>query len=161
MIKRILATLAVVLASQLSAAQSTGPKQICSPWVNGINAATMEANRTFEVERRWSDGSYGLVVVLISLTDANTSITRFDMTVTASDDNNTTDYTIQSCTTSAGACTSDDAAWRKASPGSANWPWRVDVEGFEDYEFTFAVGTGTGAAADLLTVDYRLCTKGS
>lgn len=124
-----------------------------------INAQGMDSSQSFTITQDNTQGGYGVLTLFIALTDANTSITRFDMVCTGSEDNNATGYILQSCAIAAGVCTSTDSAWRKASPGTKNWPWRVDIEGFPDVECTFSVGTGAGAAADLLTVKGRMCVK--
>lgn len=125
-----------------------------------INGATMESTRSFAVDRPNTEGGYGLLSLWIDLTDANTSITRFDVACTVSRDGNAKDYTPQECTSSGGIYTCvDTGVWRKSSPGTKAWPLRLDVEGFPDFECSFAVGAGSGASADLLTVHARLCTK--
>lgn len=125
-----------------------------------ISANQMTTSRSFSLNR---DNAYGyeVLTLFVELTDANTSITRFDATCTVSTDGNTTDYTPQECTSSSGTYTCvDTGVWQKASPGTKNWPIRIDVTGFPDVECTFSVGAGSGASADLLTVKGRLCTKG-
>lgn len=154
-----LAAVGCLLAPQPAEAQRAIGMRSCIDLGVVIDAQGMDASRNFELDRPNGSPGAGLLVVWIELTDGNTSITRFDMSCTASHDGNTTDYTIQSCTVASGDCTSDDSTWRKASPGTANWPWRIDVEGYPDIQCAFSVGTGSGAAADLLTVRGRLCGK--
>lgn len=161
---RNLAFLLVILLSAPATAQ-TGTAQLCTPWTeNAISGLALTSTRSFEIERSSKTTGLGLLVVLIKLTDANSSITQVGMTCTTSLDNNTTDYTIQACTTSSGACASSNASWDKGDavtgPGTANWVWRVDTEGYEDIECTFAADAGSAAAADVITVSYRECTKG-
>ena len=156
------ALIIVASAQELSAQQSP---QLCTPWTKAaINALALTSTRSFEIERSSQTTGLGLLVVLVKFVDANSSITQVGMTCTTSNDNNTTDYTLQACTTSNGACDSDNASWDKGDaatgPGTSNWVWRVDTEGFEDVECTFASDAGTPAAADVITVDYRECTKG-
>ena len=153
----------VVLFTATAWAQQS--PQLCTPWTeNAINGLALTSTRSFEIERSSKTTGMGLLVILIRLTDANSSITQVGMTCTTSLDNNTTDYTIQACTTSNGACDSDPASWDRGDavtgPGTSNWAWRVDDEGFEDVECTFASDAGTPAAIDVISVSYRECTKG-
>src|SRR3990167_2845643 len=159
----LLAALAVIVTTQESSAQNS--PQVCTPWTkNAINGLALTSSRSFEIERSSQTTSLGLLVVLVRFTDANSSVTQVGMTCTTSNDNNTTDHTIQACTTANGACDSDNASWDKGDavtgPGTSNWAWRVDTEGYEDVECTFASDAGTPAAADVISVDYRECTKG-
>lgn len=139
-------------------------RKVCTSWQRDvIVGAGMDSSQSFDIERKPTEGGAGLIIVLVELTDANSSITQLQMAATTSDDDNATDYTVQSCTTSSGACASDDAVWNQGDgstgPGTKNWSWRVDNEGLEDMEFTFSVASGTGASADLLTVHWRECVK--
>ncbi len=154
---RALISALVLLAA--SPALAGGGKQACSDTTTVITAQTMESSRSFEYEG--SRDVYGLATIWIELTDANTSITSFVATCTTSHDNNTTDYTPQECTSTAGtyACVGT-GIFTKASPSSIKWPIQLNLEGFPDFECTFSVGAGAGAAADLLTVKQTLCTKG-
>lgn len=127
-----------------------------------VDAQTMESTRTGS----WTnpspnkDQGWDLLVLFIKLTDADTSIARFDVTCTVSEDGNTTNYTPQEDTVASGTATQTDAGvWQKASPGSKNWPIRMNIKGFPDFECSFAVGSGTGGSADLLTVEGRLCAE--
>lgn len=161
-LRRFLAAVVFALASPALAA-SVGPKENCVdiPATSLISVNTMSSSRSFSLDRENGEGGYGLLVLWISLTDGDTSITRFDTTCTVSNDGNATDYTPQLCTESSGtyACV-DTGVWQKASPGTKNWTQRMDVEGFPDVQCTFSVGTGSGTSDDLLTVKGRLCTKG-
>lgn len=166
--KRILLLLfAIALLPQSALAQSIGPKQMCIQAINSsgstalIDAAVMTSSPSFSINRPNLDGGFDLFMLLIKLTDADTSITRFDLTCTASDDGNTTDYFIQDCTVAAGVATCVDAGvWRKASPGSKNWSYRLDVSGWPDIECTATVGTGAATATiDKLSVTGRFCTE--
>ena len=132
--------------------------------------SAMTSSRSFTIDLG-SNGStdalnrgagFGLLTVWLDLTDGNTSITRFDVTCTVSNDGNVKDYTPQVCDdTSDGVCTQTDAGiWQKASPGTKMWPLRMDIEGYPDIACTASVGTGSAAAADLLTAGWRICTKG-
>ncbi len=154
------AFLATTLALQVAyGATSDGPRFQCQDLGNLITAQAMSSSRSFSLDRVNTAGGMGLLTLWVQLTDANTSITRFDGTCTVSDDGNVTDYTPQDCTSGA-TCTSTDAGvWQKASPGTKKWPWRLDVNGFPDIECTFSVGTGAATAvSDVITVKGRLCT---
>jgi hypothetical protein len=124
-----------------------------------VDGLAMSSSRSFAVNTRSASG-YGVLTLFTSLTDANTSITRLDLTCTGSDDSNTTDYEFEDCTVSAGVATCvDGGVWQKASPGSTKFARRVDVNGVPDLECTYSVGTGSGGAPDLLSVRGRLCVN--
>lgn len=164
-------TIPVLFAVNVSYAD-VGPKQlgmipaVPSQATNGyaLNYTLDAASGTFEVENLKLSGTYGLMILFLALTDANDSCTAVTMSCTGSPDNNTTDYTLQSCTTVTGVCTSADASWVKDASGNTTvdtkrWVWRVDIEGMEDVECTFT--DTSGAAADSLRVEAYLATKGS
>ncbi len=160
---------AVILTPALAAAQAgPGPKQNCvdltdstTQSTNLIAAQGMDASRSLSINRDNATGGYDLLTLWVNLTDANTSITRFDVTCTVSHDGNSTDYTPQECTSASGTYTCvGTGIWQKASPGTSKFPLRLDVSGFPDIECTFSVGAGAGASIDLLTVKGRLCTGG-
>ena len=152
-----------ILGSWSAVSADQGPKNLGMLPVATIAATAMDAaSSTFEVENAKLAGVYGLLLVLVTVTDANDSTTAVTMTCTTSADNNSTDYTLQVCTTAAGACTSSNASWVKdpsAITSPKRWVWRVDVEGLEDYECTFT-DTG-GAAADTIAVSAYAAVKGS
>ena len=155
---RLIAFLTITLAASVAMAQQ-GPMKHCGPADKVINALGMDSSRAFEWEGTNSAGGWNVATLWIELTDANSSITRFDATCTVSHDNNTSDYTPQDCTAGATCTSSGSGVWQKATPGTAKWPWRVDITGFYDFECTFSVGTGSGAAADTLTVYRQLCVE--
>ena len=140
-----------------SASSEAGPtvKQTCVQANTLINAATFDAARSFNLNFNQYGGGFDVLSIYLEFTDANSSVTRFDGNCTTSLNGNTTDFEIQDCAVAAGVCTSSDTEWQKATPGTANWVWRVDVSGYQDVECTFDVGAGAGAAADLLTAHVR------
>lgn len=150
-----------LLCAVPSLALAMGSKENCVDLGVLVNAQTMESTRSFTRNTDNSTGGYGLLRLWVQLTDANTSITRFDIACTVSDDSNVTDYIPQVCdSTLDGVCTlTDSGTWQKASPGTKNFPIGLDIEGFPDFACAFSVGAGTGAAADVLTVRGRICTK--
>jgi hypothetical protein len=152
---------ALALCAAPAYAQNVGPKNQCVELGTLVDGLDMQSSRSFSVNRDNFAGGFDLLTVWVQLTDANSSITRFDVTCTVSDDGNSTDYEPQECTSASGTYTCvDSGVWQKASPGTSKFPLRLDVSGFPDFECTFSVGTGAGAAADLLTVKGRLCTGG-
>ena len=158
---RMIAFLVSMLFAQVVYAKAANE---CTPWTkSAIAGLSLSANRAFALTRTSQSTSLGLLSILVRLVDANSSITRVRMTCTTSNDDNTTTHNLQACTTTAGACASDNAVWDRGDtvtgPGTANWLWRVDVEGTEDIECTF-VASGTAAAIDTITVDWRECVKG-
>lgn len=150
--------LAAIFASATAYA-GPGPQQACSNYGVALDDAQMDSNQSFDIGGSASTG-YGLATVHLDLTDANTSITSFQMQCFGKYASEADEYKLQSCTTSSGACTSDDATWTKASPGSSKWLWRVDIEGLQSFKCTMSVAGGTGASADTITAKVRLCTKG-
>lgn len=153
-------TLALALLLAPSLAFAGGGTQLCSAVVTEVSALGMDSSRSFSYNGP-ATSVYGEATLFLDLTDGNTSITTFTTTCTVSHDGNTTDYTPQECTSTAGtyACV-DTGVWTKASPGTKRWAIRLDLEGFPDFECTFSVGGGAGAAGDVLTVKRQLCTKG-
>lgn len=154
------AALAVLLTAAPATAQEVVvTKPYCVDIGTLISAQTMESSRSFSMDRVNGITGFTKLALQISLTDANTSITRFDVTCTESSDGNSEDYTPQECTVASGVCTaSDSGVWQKASPGTKKWTYGVNLK-LPDMECTFSVGAGAGAAADLLTVKGRLCSQ--
>ena len=139
---------------------ATGKKNAYQRVGELIDDAGLDTTPSFSMTNIPSSGTWGLMVVYVQVTDANDSVTALNMTCTGSIDNNTTDYTMQDCTVSGGTATCVDLSWTKDPSGIASpkrWPWRVDVEGFEDVECTFT-NTG-GVAADKLDVSVAMATK--
>jgi hypothetical protein len=125
----------------------------------------LDASRAFTFETVTQGGRgeiWGMMLVFISLTDANDSTTALNMVCSASDDDNTTDYTLQDCVSGGtGTYTCYNLTWThdpSSTSSPKKWLWRVDIEGLEDVECTFT-DTG-GVAADKLTVDIAFAVKG-
>lgn len=128
-----------------------------------VNAVTLDAASTnFAINWTQADqrGVYGLMSVWVELTDADNSVTAFNMTCYGSRDENTTDYTLQSCDVATGVCTSSDASWTKnpSALATKSWVWRVDVESMPAVNCTIT-DTG-GDASDSMTVYATFSTKG-
>lgn len=139
-----------------------GPKNLVTVTANPLINTTLAATRSFSLTQLTNSGTYGLLVLYVSVTDANNSVTALGMSCTSSLDGNTTDYTLQDITIAAGVGTSVDASWTKdpsAITSPKRWVWRVDIEGLEDVECTIT-NTG-GTAADTLRVDGAFAVKGS
>lgn len=102
-------------------------------------------------------GAYQMAVLHFNAnyTDGMTAV---GMTCSSSDDAGTNLFVLQDCSTSSGACTSNDASWAKAiSAADKKWSWRVDVTG---YTYASCVVTITGGTAnETLTVSGYLTTK--
>lgn len=157
-IKNITATLllAVCLAviPSTAAAERTDPIRLSKPLGTLVNNLDLTASRTIDISNQGK--GYGVLVLYFKLT--RVAATNVSMTCTASDDAHVTAFDLQTCTVTAGACTSDDASWSKDVTGNKNWPWRVEIEGFQDIR---CVVTDTaGGASDFLTVTGRLSVKG-
>jgi hypothetical protein len=127
-----------------------------------ITSTTLDAaSSTFEVENHnhYTDGLWALMSVWVKVTDGDNSVTAITMSCTGSEDQNTTDFTLQSCVVASGACTSSNASWVKDPSGmtTKNWVWRVDIEGVPDIECTFT-DTG-GDASDSIIVGASFAMK--
>ena len=134
--------------------------QNCSLNTAVLSAAQMDASKSFGIDQKNDKPTRPLVDLIVKLTDANTSITRFDTTCTVSHDANTTDITPQSVSVTDGTATQNDSlVFQKASPGTKNFLVSFDLLSMPDFECTFSVGAGSGAAADVITVDVRMCAR--
>jgi hypothetical protein len=158
-VKQLLLSLALVLlpVSALAAGGVVGRKS-CVSSKAVLSAVTMESTRTFSesVDAGWSK-----LHLYFDLTDANTSITRFDLACTVSNDSNATDFTTVVCDdVSDGVCTiTRVTGWQLASPGTSKWKVTVRLDDSHAYECSVSVGAGTGAAADVITVERELCAE--
>jgi hypothetical protein len=162
---RVLALLAALALPTGAFAQVVGPKQLCVPATlkttgsPTLLSSTMASTRTFELEQPEGTGGFDVLRLSFKLVDSNTSITRFDTTCTVSDDDNTTDQTPQECTVTTGTATCvNSGVWQKASPGTLNWPYKLNISTFNDVECTLSVGAGAGAAGDTIIVTGKWCT---
>lgn len=137
---------------------AVGPREVC---VTVAEETETGDNFPFTYDYVGTYAGYDHLVLYIEWTDANTSVTDFDINCTVSDDGNVTDFTPQVCDDTAdGTCSLTDAgSWDKASPGTANWPINLNMFGYKDFACAFSVGSGSTAAADSLTVHGKLCTK--
>jgi len=115
--------------------------------INGIALNATASTRTFEVTEQEVQG-YGLLDVYINHT--NSAATDVQMDCNASNDAGATDFAIQSCSITAGVCTSTDANWTKAVAASDTWVWRIDILGFPRVNCVFS-GTSAGGS-DTVTV---------
>ena len=152
--------LVALLAAPIHA--SVGPKNAYAPSVRQINATTIAGAETpsFDIQNAHNSGVWGVLVVYVSVVDTGDGVTALNMTCTASDDNNTTAYTLADCDVSSGVCTTYMASWTFNPRGVTSpkrWVWRVDIEGLEDIKCTFS-DTG-GGAGDTLTVYTALAVK--
>lgn len=146
--------------SSLAASQ---PLEKYSKYGTVINDLDLSASRSFEVNLSPGQlgGVWGLMTAYICVTDADDSVTALNMSCTTSHDGGSTDYTLQDCAVSSGACTSSDASWTKnpsAITSPKCWPWRVDIESLPHIECTIT-DTG-GDASDTLNVVATFATKG-
>lgn len=160
---RVLITLLVLLA--IGPAFAAEPLRAYSKYGSPIDGVALDAaSSSFAINASESpdrNGVWGLMVVWVTITDANDSTTAITMTCTGSHDRGATDYTLQSITTATGVGTSANSSWVKdpsAITSPKKWPWRVDIEGFPEVECTFT-DTG-GAAADTIGVTVTFATKG-
>lgn len=148
--------LAVSLFTALAMA-NVGPKNAYVSSGEKINNQGLDATRTFELENLRQSGTWDVMLVYVQVTDADNSTTALNMSCTASEDNNTTDWALQECTVAGGVATCLNLSWTK-NPSTITspkkWLWVVNISGIEDIECTFT-DTG-GVAGDLLDVAIAL-----
>lgn len=147
---------ALSLTALVNVSCAVQPLERCSRWTTQVNGLDLQASRAWTHDGTDNE-SWGLMTVLVNLSQQNT-VTRVDLTCTGSDDGNTTDFALQDCAISAGACTSSDATWQKTVAAADQWVWRVDLLGLPDWECTMSVGAGSGTSTDVITVKTRVCT---
>ena len=149
---------ALALALSLGA---VGPTQAYISLGEKIPLTTLDAATTsFQVDRS-SGGIFGLMMIYIEVVDADDSVTAIDMACTASDDQSTTVWALQTCTVAAGTATCLDLAYTKNPAAIATpkrWMYRLDIEGVQSVECTFT-DTG-GTVLDTIRVVVALSTKG-
>ena len=159
----ITALLLVGLAGSASAAGMDGKRACTFATASGstkvINALDATSSRAVTISTKDVDGGYDLAVLFVEFTDANSSVTSVTVTCTVTHDNSTANYTPQKDTAGGSGWTQTTAnVWTKASPGSTNWPIRMNISGYPDFTCTFAFA-GAPASADKITVYARLCTQ--
>lgn len=166
--KRLVYAFAAVLLLGAPARAEVGPKQLVINLANPVIATTAldASSSSFSWTQPSNQGAFGLLMVYVQLTDADDSCTAITMSCTSARTNMNSGnvYTLQSCTTASGVCTSSDSSWVKDASGNTSsdikrWVWRVDIEGLEDGTCTFT--DTAGAAADSIRVDAAFATKGS
>lgn len=137
-------------------AERSGPPRLSKPLGVLINNLDLTTSRTIDIGNQGK--GYGVLGLYFKHTNSGAS--NISMTCTASDDAHATPFDIQTCdtTTIPGTCTSIDAKWSKDVAGNKNWPWRVEIESFEDIRCT-VTNTG-GGASDFIKVTGRLAVKG-
>ena len=159
----VLALLAVLTCASLSMAATGKLRNYSRLGAAGvvITAATLDAaSTTFTYDNLPKNGTWGLMLVYVKVTDSNDSVTALTMSCTGSIDDNTTDYSMTSCSVTAGVCTSTVATFVIDPSGITSpkkWLWRVDIEGIEDIQCVFT-DTG-GLIADTLDVSASLAAK--
>jgi hypothetical protein len=164
--KKFLAVLFAILIPTTLSAQSVGPRNANRYLGSLIASTTLNSatpSFTYSGEYGW-----GLLNLYVHVTDTNDSVTEITMTCTDSTDAGTTNYDIQECKMSNGACTSYKATWVAGEAtgeplnGTADdvyWLWRVDIEGMASVKCTFTVTGGSAAAGDLIQVNGRIVVK--
>lgn len=167
--KRLLVILAMLGMPTVALAQSPGPLDQCkdldttaAPAIAGLALTSSRAFTYTQVNDTAPRGYYKTMEVWYTLVDADSSITRLDLTCTGSRDNNTTDGVPQDCTSVASGvatCVSG-GVWRTATPASSTRHLTIDISKVPDVECTFAVGTGSATAVDdIITVWRRVCVQ--
>jgi hypothetical protein len=159
--------LCILALSLLPASLSAGDLHKRASYGEVIAATTtLASSRSFEIENTIQGregGTWGLMLLWVAITDANDSETGVSLSCTASEDNNTTDWRIPACVWSAANtrydCEAGPLFWNPSDETSPKRQlFRIDVEGIEDIECTFAF-TG-GASADFIEVRASFAMKG-
>lgn len=159
--KKLIFALAVFLAVP---AMATQPLQKYARYGEVVALTALSAaSSSFEIENIQHRGTWGLAVIYVNLLDADDGVSAINMTCTASTDDNTTDYMMPDCPVSAGTATCTQITWvfdpsGHTSADNKYWVWRVDIEGYEDFECTFTDTGGDGS--DFIQVELAFATKG-
>lgn len=154
--KKLLA--AAALAVLVSCGGRIGPRHSSSPNITYLSAVALNgaaATRTWQINDALG---WATAVLFVEYTHANNG--ALTVTCTASDDANTTDFTLQTCTISGGACTLNDAGTYATGSltGDKDYTFRVGLLGYDDVECVIAHG-GAPDANDLVTVTGYLVTQ--
>jgi hypothetical protein len=128
----------------------TYPGRHLKPLGTLISAQGLAAPRALTV----TNATHNLLVLLINYTHNNNG--NVTMTCTGSNDDNATDYALQSITVASGVGTSVDASWSNAVTTDEDFVWRVDMTGLPDAECT--IDHSAGDASDIITVYGYLTT---
>lgn len=162
--KRYILPAIITLCASLTA-RAAEPLRAYGWYGSPINGVALDAaSSSFTVipsEYPERNGVYGIMVVWVTITDSNDSVTAINMSCTGSHDRGATDYTLQDITVAAGVGTSVNSSWTKDPSGITSpkkWPWRVDIEGMPEVECTFT-DTG-GNSSDTIGVTVTFATKG-
>jgi len=154
--RRLLLCFLLLAAPAVSFAGTQG-RHSCADSGTVVDAQGMDSSQTFSES---TVPGWTKAIFYFDLTDANTSITRLDLACTVSNDGNISDFTTTVCDdTGDGVCTLTlVTGWQLASPGTSKWVVPFVLGDSPAYECTVSVGAGTGASADVLTVERQLCT---
>jgi hypothetical protein len=161
--KKTLLAVVAIMAFVSAAYAAVGPVPYYKLVKKVVAAASLNSNSpTFSqaVTLPETNGTPSLAVLWICVTDADNSITAFNMTCTGSWDSGTTDYTLQGCANASGTCTSSAATWTKnpsAITSPKCWAWRVDTTGLPELECTFT--TTGGGSGDVLNAYLSYASK--
>jgi hypothetical protein len=149
--KRILFTLALLLAPAIAEAQS-GLLKPYGDDVARIATTALSASSTsftFDKQNAVRTGIWDKVLVWVTVVDAANNVSAITMACTGSRDGGTTDYGFEDCSVSSGVCTSSAASWvRNPGTGTTLWIWRIDSTGVPEVECTFT-DTGGGATESI------------
>jgi hypothetical protein len=142
---------------------AVGAKQLYANYGTAIATTALDASSSsFSVKNEvaTTGGTWGLMIVWVTIIDADAACSLVTMNCTGSKNGNSTDYQLEDLTVATGVATSVAASWtRNPGTGTTRWLWRVDIEGIPDVECTFT-DTG-GDASDSIAVDVSFATKGS
>ena len=152
--KKLFIALAVLLWPALAGTAqnptSHAFKKLQTTLINDVALNAAAGTRTFALTEQDMRG-YGILTVFVDF--AHSAATDVQMVCSASDDQGTTDFPVQSCAVAAGVCTSTDANWTKAVAGNDEWIWRVDIVGIPYLECVFS-GTSGGASDKVVVTGY-------
>lgn len=128
---------------------STGP----TTKLSAVLLSASAGSRTWSYTSNTNEG-FGLIVAQITYTPGGaTTVSAVTMSCTGNIDG-TTSATLQSCSTSAGNCTSTDQIWTKAVSATKSWIWRVNAQGATNVSCVMGM-TGT-PDTDTFTVKTKI-----
>jgi hypothetical protein len=152
-IKALALSLALLLSSQMAAAQTTHRIR---------NSAAQTALSLVPLDGSGASLAFtvvttGYAVVNVYLHHVvNATAENIVMSCTTSD-GTTSGYILQDCNVSAGDCTSSDSQWTKAVTGAKKWPWQVHVLGYGSV--TCTMSSALAGATDTISATYHVVTQ--
>ncbi len=154
--KQKLLLIGVIVAIPVAAlAQYTGRRFLAVDRSAEIVSVRLDTNPVLTFTK---DQLAGYPEALIKIKLIWGSATDVTMICTGSDDNHTTEYSLEDCDKStAGLCQSISGSWNKEVTANKNWGWTVGKHGYNEIRCTFGhVGAG---ASDLIAATTRALSR--